>query len=278
MKGKTTYSPEFKRLIDLLQHAAEPSNAVAQFNLAKIFLKCENKEMQKKAFSTFKRIANQNYTTVQTDAQFMLALCYENGRGVTKSYPRAIRWYKIAEDNISNDLAKNPDPVWDKAYKEFKETLEDFPDIDEALDNFFCEDSPEELNCITESAEFGDVDSQVYMMKLYEFGGGEDDKNEYAYWAEKAAENGNIEAMEELGKMFYYGKVLKQDYKSALYWLEKAASQGAEFSCCLLGKYYEAQKQYKEAAKWYRLYAKRSIKSRNKRLGWENGQSPTTRS
>ena len=278
MKENLTYSPEFKRLIDLLRHAAEPNNTNAQYDLARVFMKCENKELQKKAFSTFKRLANHNYTTVQTDAQFMLAVCYENGYGIARSYSRAIRWYKMAKDNVSNDLVKNPDPVWDKAYKEFKETLEDFSDIDEALDNFFCEDSPEELNCIMESAEAGDVDSQSYMMKLYEFGGGEDDKNEYAYWAEKAAENGNIEAMEELGKMFYYGKVLKQDYKSALYWLEKAASQGAEFSCCLLGKYYEAQKQYKEAAKWYRLYAKRSIKSRNKRLGWENEQSPTTRS
>ena len=279
MKGKITYSPELHHLIDLLQQAAEPSNAVAQYSVAKIFLKCENKEMQKKAFSTFKRIANQKYTKVQTDARFMLAVCYENGCGVAKSYPRAIRWYKKAEDNISNDLANNPDPVWDKAYKEFQETLEDFSDIDEALDNFFCEDSPEELNCIIESAEGGDADSQIYLMKLYEYGRGDiEDKNEYAYRAEKAAHNGNTEAMEKLGRMYYYGDVLKQDYKTALYWLEKAANQGAEFSCYLLGKYYEAQKQYKTSAKWYRLYAKRSIESRNTRLGWGNGQGLTNRS
>ena len=276
MKENLTYSPEFKRLIDLLQRSADPKNTNAQFDLARVFIKCENRELQKKAFLTFKRLANRNYTTVQTDAQFMLALCYENGRGVTKSYPRAIRWYKMAEDNISNDLAKNPDHVWDKAYEEFKETLEDFSDIDEALDNFFCEDSPEELNCITESAEFGDVDSQAYLMKMYEFDGGNDD--EVLYWTEKAAQNGNTEAMDNLGKMYYYGNMVKQDYKSALYWLEKAASKGSEFSCCLLGKYYEVQKQYKVSAKWYHLYAKRSIKSRNKRLGWENGQSPTNRS
>ena len=278
MKENLTYSPEFKRFIDLSQCAAEPSNAIAQFDLARIFLKCENKELQKNAFSTFKKLANQSYTTVQTDAQFMMAVCYENGYGIARSYPRAIRWYKNAEDNIGNDLANNPDPVWDKAYKEFKETLEDFPDIDEALNNSLCGETPEEFNCILESAESGDVDSQAYLMKLYEFGGGytEADKTEFAYWAEKAAQNGNTEAMEELGKMYYYGNVLMQDYKSALYWLEKAASQGAEFSCCLLGKYYEAQKQYKASAKWYRLYAKRSIDLRNKRLGWE--QTLTNRS
>ncbi len=277
MKENLTYSPEFKRFIDLLRHAAEPENTNAQYDLARVFLKCESRELQKKAFSTFKRLANQNYTAVQTDAQFVLALCYENGYGIAKSYPRAIRWYKTASDNISNDLANNPDPVWDKAYKEFKETLEDFTDIDAALDSFLCEETPEELNCITEAAEAGDADSQAYLMKLYEFGGGytEADKNEYAYWAEKAAENGNTEAMEELGKMYYYGK---QDYKSALYWLEKAASRGAEYSCCLLGKYYEAKKQYKTSAEWYRIFAGRGIDSRNKRLGWENGQSLTTQS
>ena len=279
MKENIIYSSAFKHLIDLLRHAAEPSNVIAQFDLAKVFLKCENGELQKKAFLTFKRIANQNYTTVQTDAQFMLAWCYENGRGIARSYPRAIRWYKMAEDNIGNDLVNNPDPVWDKAYEEFKETLEDFPDIDEALDNFFCEDSPEELNCILESAEAGDADSQACLMKLYEFGGGYiEDKNEFAYWAEKAARNGNTEAMEKLGRMYYYGIAVKHDYKSALYWLKKAAGQGAEFSCCLLGKYYESQKLYKASAKWYRLFAKRSINSRNKRLGWGNGQALTNRS
>ncbi len=279
MKENLSYSPEFKRFIDLLQRAAKPENTKAQYDLARVFLKCESRELQKKAFSTFKRLANQNYTTVQTDAQFMMAVCYENGYGIARSYPRAIRWYKNAEDNIGNDLANNPDPVWDKVYKEFKETFEDFPDIDEALNNSLCGETPEEFNCILESAEAGDADSQAYLMKLYEFGGGytEADKNEYAYWAEKAAENGNTEAMEKIGRMYYYGKVLKQDYKSALYWLEKAASQGAEFSCCLLGKYYESQKQYKASAMWYRFFAKRSIESRNKRLGWENGQALTTR-
>ena len=113
MKENLTYSPEFKRLIDLLRHAAEPKNTNAQFDLARVFIKCENRELQKKAFSTFKRLANHNYTTVQTDAQFMLAYCYENGRGIARSYSRAIRWYKIAEDNIGNDLENNSDPVWD---------------------------------------------------------------------------------------------------------------------------------------------------------------------
>lgn len=271
-----TYSPELQYLIKLWQHAADSDDAAAQFSLAKFYFYIEQKSPSKSGFAknTFgilKKLANQSYTQVQTDAQFMLAECYENGYGIQKSYPRAIRWYETAADNVVNDLINNPDPVGDTANKALEKVIEN-QSIDETLDEIlFGKITPELINCITESAYSGDVEAQIYLMNLYNLGGGyiEEDIKKCAYWTEKAAKNGNTEAMENLGNMYYYGKGVKQDYKSALYWLEKASSQGAEYSCYLPGKYYKSQKQYKKSAKWYRTYAERKIKWRNKRLSWE---------
>lgn len=271
-----TYSPELQYLMKLWNRATNSDDAIAQFSLAKLYLHIEQKSpsksgFAKNAFGILKKLANQRYTQVQTDAQYMLAKCYENGYGIQKSYPRAFHWYEMAANNVVNDLINNPDPIGDTANKALEKVIEN-QNIDETLDEIlFGKITRELINCITESAYSGDVEAQIYLMNLYNLGGGyiEEDIKKCAYWTEKAAKNGNTEAMENLGNMYYYGKGVKQDYKSALYWLEKAASQGAEYSCYLLGKYYKSQKQYEESARWYRTYAERKIKWRNKRLGWE---------
>lgn len=275
MKEIITYSPELQYLIKLWQRAADPDDATAQFSLAKFYFYIEQKSpsksgFTKNAFGILKKLANQRYTQVQTDAQFMLAKCYENGFGVTKNYQRAVRWYEKAEENISIDLMKNPDPVGDSVCRALEKAVGG-KDIEDALDEIIFEKlTPELLNCITESAENGDVDAQVYLMNLYHFRvNSEENTEKCVFWAKQAAENDNAEAMEVLGNMYYYGSGVTQDYKSALYWLEKAAARGAEYACFLLGKYYKSQKQYKISAKWYRNYAKQRITWRNKRLGWE---------
>lgn len=274
MKEIITYSPELQSLLDLRQKAEKENDAAAQFKLAKFYLQIKGESTNKKAFALFKKLAKQDYTPVQTDAQFMLAACYENGYGMQKNYPRAIKWYIAAVNNITYDLMHCPDPVGDTAYKALKNAAED-RDMDKTLDEIlFGKITPELIDCVTESAENGDVDSQIYLMNLYNLGAGgvEEDLEKYAYWAKRAAENGNAEAMDKLGNMYYYGNGVEQDHETALYWLKKAVKQGSRSSACLLGKYYRSQKKYKESAKWYGIYAEREIKWRNKRLGWENGQ------
>lgn len=271
MKEGITYSPELQRLWDLLQRSEKENDAGAQFDLANFYLYLKQEKANKKAFALFKKLAKQEYTPVQTDAQFMLAACYENGYGIQKNYPRAIKWYRSAVNNITYDLMHCPDPVGEAAYKEFKEAVEG-KDIDEALDEIlFGKITPELIDCVTESAENGDVDSQIYLMDLYKLGAGdiEEDPEKCAYWAERAAENGNAEAMDKLGNMYYYGNGVKQDYETALYWLKKAVSKGCCSAAYLIGEYYKFENRFKESAKWYGLYTEYEIKQRNKRLGRE---------
>lgn len=271
MKEIITYAPELQCLWDLRQRAEKENDAAAQFNLAKFYLHLKQESANKKAFTLFRKLAKQEYTPVQTDAQYMLAVCYEKGYGIQKSYPRAIKWYISAVNNITYDLMHCPDPVGDTAYQAFKEAVEE-RDTDEALDEIlFGKLTPELIDCVTEAAERGDVDSQIYLMNLYNLGAGgvEADLEKYAYWAERAAENGSAEAMDKLGKMYYYGNGVKQDHKAALYWLENAVSNGCYSAAYLIGKRYKAENKFKESAKWYRIYTEYEIKQRNKRLGWE---------
>ncbi len=269
MKEIITYSAELQYIWDLQQRAEKSNDATAQLNLAKFYLRLKQESTNKKAFAVFKKLAKQGYTTVQTDAQFMLAECYENGYGIQKNYQRAIKWYIAAVNNITYDLMHCPDPVGDTAYKAFKEAVES-SDMDETLDEIlFGKVTPELIGCVTESAENGDADSQIYLMNLYKLGasGIEEDSKKYFYWAKRAAENGNAEAMDKLGNMYYYGNGVKQDLKAALYWLEKAVSKGCYSAAYLIGEYYKSKKKYKESAKWCRIYAKYEIAQRNKRLG-----------
>lgn len=257
MKEKVTYSPELKYLMKLWQRATDLNDVSAQFYLACCFVKSEKNSTQKKAFAFFKKLANQERrTALQTDAQYILAQCYENGYGITKSYPQACKWYEKAYINANNDI-----------YEALEEKINE--ELDAVLDKPDNSEITSELvDCITEAAEGGDVDSQKYLIELYQFGSGciETNDEKVAYWAERAAENGDSEAMCKIGNMYLNGRGVKQNCKKALYWLEKATAQGEADAACSIGYYYNLQKQYKTAAKWYRTGAELRIDWRNKKL------------
>lgn len=73
----------------------------------------------------------------------------------------------------------------------------------------------------------------------------------------KSAEQGNSEAQYELGKAYYYGKVVTQNYIEALKWYKMAAAQGHTKATHSVGYIYfrgfhnkEQNSDYKEAMKW----------------------------
>lgn len=261
MKETITYAPELQRIIDLWHCATDLNDANAQFDLAKCLLKSKQMDVRKKAFALFKKLSNQSYTTVQTDARYILGICYENGYGIQKSYPRAIRWYKMVGCNIGNDLH----PMSEFSDDEFNKKLN--AALDE-LDNR--EIAPELVDCMIDAAEGGDVEAQKYLIDLYEYGDRyrKPDDKKAAYWTERAAENGDVEAIDRLGRMYYYGQEgVERNFRKGLDLMEEAALRGSSSSAYHLGRHYEKMTANKKAAKWYRRYAELEIKRRNKRLG-----------
>lgn len=271
----TTLSPEFERLLNIID-GDRFGNPAAQYELAVLLLKTGTLKNKKKAVAQFRNLARGEYTASQTNAQFMLGLCYENGFGVSKSYQSAIRWYKNAVNNIyNNDFLKNHDPVSERGAKRLAE-LTKGRDFDEALNEIILgQTSDESVDCVTDAAKAGDVEAQEYLMELYRLGARDitEDKEEALYWAQKAAESGSTKAMEYVAKSYYFGLHIQKNVSLGLYWYKKASHNGSNTAPGAIARHLQAQKRHKEAAVWHRIYAERQIKYRNWRLGWEGAQN-----
>lgn len=260
MKETINYSPELQQLIDLWQRATDSNDVNAQFELAKRLLKSNNTDMQKKAFALFEKLSNQSYSSVKSEARYMLAFCYENGYGIQQNYYEAGRLYKMVRHSVSDDLHHMSDSFGKESNKVWGAV------VNEIVNR---EIQPELVDCMIESAEGGDVEAQMYLVELYRFGSKytKPDRKKAIYWAERAAENGDAESLDWLGRMYYNGRDdIAQDTKKGLYLLEEAARQGSSFSAYHVGWHYQGIGEHKTAAKWFRRHAELVIKERDEWL------------
>lgn len=228
---KVEYSEQFKNLIKVWDKAVIQKEKHAQYTLASFYLKLQTEAADKKAFDLYKKSAKQRCT----EAMYALGICYELGKGVRRNYYQAVHWYICTDENITNDIMNNPDPIGDAAQAAIRRYFEDeeyAEFVDELLD--------------TEKAETDDF-----------FGADEE-----------AAQSGDAEAQNRLGHRYFYGNGTERDIVQAIHWYREAAKGGCEAGMLHLAEYYKNRKQYKEAAKWYRQYVEARIKWRNKRLGW----------
>ena len=80
-----------------------------------------------------------------------------------------------------------------------------------------------------------------------------------AQWYRKAAEQGYAKAQHNLGRLYYMGRGVQQDYAEAVKWYRKAADQGHAQAQCKLGIMYDeghgVRQNSGEAVKWYRRSA-----------------------
>lgn len=228
---KVEYSEQFKKLIKVWDKAVIQKEKQAQYTLASFYLKLQTEAADKKAFDLYKKSARQRYT----EAMYALGICYELGKGVRRNYYQAVHWYICTDENITNDIMNNPDPIGDAAQAAIRRYFEDeeyAEFVDELLD--------------TEKAETDDF-----------FGADEE-----------AAQSGDAEAQNRLGHRYFYGNGTQRDIVQAIHWYRESAKGGCEAGMLHLAEYYRNRKQYKEAAKWYRQYVEAKIKWRNERLGW----------
>ena len=113
---------------------------------------------------------------------------------------------------------------------------------------------------IINRAEQGNAEAQNLVGEIYFLGKGViQDYQEAAKWFSKAAEQGDANAQNLLGEMYSYGEGEKQDYQEAAKWYRKAAEQRDANAQYNLGLLYEngqgVIQDRKEAAKWYRMAA-----------------------
>lgn len=199
---KVEYSEQFKNLIKVWDKAVIQKEKHAQYTLASFYLKLQTEAADKKAFDLYKKSAKQRCT----EAMYALGICYELGKGVRRNYYQAVHWYICTDENITNDIMNNPDPIGDAAQAAIRRYFEDeeyAEFVDELLD--------------TEKAETDDF-----------FGADEE-----------AAQSGDAEAQSRLGHRYFYGNGTQRDIVQAIYWYRESAKGGCEAGMLHLAEYYK---------------------------------------
>ena len=131
----------------------------------------------------------------------------------------------------------------------------------------------DDISAVTKQAEQGDADAQCSLGKMYYDGQGvPQDYAEALKWSRKAAEQGNADAQNRLGVMYDNGRGVPQRYAEAVMWFLKAAEQGHANAQCNLGLMYQygrgVAQDYAEAVKWYRKAAEQGYARAQCNLGF----------
>lgn len=218
------FSQSFTTL-SIIWKSAEKKDRKAEYQLALLYLSTGKADLISKAVALLKRSARQRYVY----AMLELGKCYENGRGVKKSYFSAIRWYKSVDDTVTYDLMNTPDPVSDAQRAWIRLLSQD--------EDYF---------------GFG-KDTETEEEKLEKDISGARDEDH-------AAQN-------RLGHRYYYGQGVKKDIPRALELFKAASDRGNEAATLNLAVHFEGEGNYKTSVVYYRKYAEMQIKYRRRRLG-----------
>ncbi|MDV3120105.1 caspase family protein [Segatella copri] len=128
------------------------------------------------------------------------------------------------------------------------------------------------LKQVLQDANAGDISACAYLGKMYYEGTGvAQNYNEAFKWYQKAADNGVTGAYTWLGVMYYNGQGVAQNYEKAFLWTKKAAENGAADAYVGLGVMYckgqGVAQNYNEAFKWYQKAADNGVASAFAYLG-----------
>ena len=142
------------------------------------------------------------------EAQYNLGECYYFGRGVSKDYAEAVKWYRQAAE---------------QGNAEAQIRLGDFYRDGQGVS----QDSAEAVKWYRQAAEQGNAEAQIRLGDCYHDGQGvSQDSAEAVKWYRQAAEQGRADAQYMLGECYHYGQGVSQDFAEAVKWYRQAAEQG----------------------------------------------------
>ncbi len=121
-------------------------------------------------------------------------------------------------------------------------------------------------------ANQGNADAQNSLGDMYYYGEGVTQNYAQAVkWLQKSANQGNADAQNSLGDMYYYGEGVTQNYAKAVEWYQKAANQGNAIAQYNLGVCYEEgngiTQSYGKAVEWYQKSANQENADAQNSLG-----------
>jgi TPR repeat protein len=166
-----------------------------------------------KAFSNFKKASELN----QSEAKYLLGLCYYNGLGIEKNEELGIKWIeKASQDNI--------------------------PKAHFFLSNFFLKgkDEHKAVFHLKEAAKRNHLKAQYNLAECYLNGEGvKKDLKKACYFFQKAADSGDSNSQFNIAKCYFSGIGVSRDYEKAVHYFKKAAESGDSDSQLSLSECYK---------------------------------------
>ena len=232
----------------------------------KCLIWCYNTRRHESAFEGFSEYAKMGNAI----AQYYLGKMYENGRGVSQDYAKAVEWYRKSAEQGNADAQCNLGYMYRKGRgisQDYAKAVEWYQKSAEQGDadaqyNMGTKyvrdcDYAKAAEWYRKSAEQGNATAQYNLGVLYEHGEGISlDLTKAVEWYRKSAEQGNATAQYKLGVMYEYGKGISLDLAKAVEWYRKSAEQRDADALYNLGVMYEQGRgvcqDYTKAVEWYR--------------------------
>ena len=216
---------DYEKALKCYQFAAENDEPVAQYNLGFMYYYGLGiAEDKNKALKWIKKGAENNYVT----AQISLGSLYLSEEWLNKNHEAGIKWLKLAAEHDGEDGGPSLEAqetlvaVYagypDEATSDYLQGVT----LGEQIYNRY-QDNDELKERIIENVV-------PWLGFMYRDGGYGIEKNprRSVHWFEIAAQSGMGVAQYELGLAYVVDKGIPVDYDKAKYWWEKAASQGDE--------------------------------------------------
>lgn len=231
--------------------AAHQNFAYAQKNLGYMYEVGQGVEQNfQQALYWYKQAAKHG----NTDAMYDIGVMYHNGTGVLVDYKEAYKWYSKSAQ-MNNRHAQNNLGIL------YFNGLGVPQDYHEACKWFSL------------SAYQHDSTGQKNLGIMYANGYGvERDLSKAEQMYILSANHGNIEAMNLLADLYFYGRsqTWLRDYSKAAQWYTTAAKRGSAYAQCCLGCMYEygrgVERNYEQAVYWYQAAAEQGQPDAQKNL------------
>jgi len=207
------------------------------------------------AFGLYERAASNNYA----EAQYQLAVMYEEGRGILEDEDKAVFWYEKAARN------GHADAQYRFAESEFRKA----ESAEQQIGEEYAEESQRDAvkarfqtllagaaGWYQKAAEQGHTNAQYMAGRCYASGEGvgRDFEKAVRYY-EKASAAGHAEAQFHLGLMYHAGLGVQPDISKAIQLYTKAADKGEQGAMFYLGNCYcfgvGVPKDIKKGEQWY---------------------------
>jgi TPR repeat protein len=223
-KSALAASPARSGIFSRGRQQAARSTASAE---AQAHLKLGLQHYRAKDFTTAAAAFRQAAELGLSEAQYRLALLYDEGRGVPQSFEEAARWDRLAAEQNHPYAQAALSYRYNAGEGVQQDLAESFAWCKRAAENNLAW-AQRNLGLMYRKGE-GDADAQQELATLHFTGRSlPRDIEAAALWFTRAAEQGHAAAQFHLAHLYDTGQGVPQDYVQARQWLRKAALQGHE--------------------------------------------------